>query len=103
LESSTPSRDQNLHAAGYVHCDIHPKNILFNPSTEAVAIIDFGAAVEIGSNGRERSWEYSAPEQWAHEKCTRRADAFAVVGVLIYLLTGCAPFVAEGRGDLTHK
>ena len=94
---------KNLHDVGYVHCDIKPKIILFDESKNAITIIDFGGAVEINGNGIERSWEYSAPEQWARAKCTRRTDAFAVVGILIYLLTGCAPFVAEGEaGYMEH-
>ena len=94
---------KNLHAAGFIHSDIQPKNILFNPYDGAVSIIDFGAAVEIGERGRDRCWEYSAPEQWGGGECTRRTDAFAVVGVLIYLLTGRAPFAIEGKREAHRR
>lgn len=89
-----------LHKAGYIHTDMHPKNLLpliadDGATIAGVAVIDFGAAVKIGSPARGRSWEYSAPEQWRHKegvKSSRRTDAFAVAAVLYYLVTGKAPF-----------
>lgn len=39
---------KRLHDAGYVHNDIHDGNILYNPDTGEVSLIDFGLAGRIG-------------------------------------------------------
>ena len=93
-----------LHNAGWVHMDVQPGNVLYNRRTEKVTLIDYGAAVKNEASGdqvRDRSWEDSAPEQWDRQTCTRRTDSFAVVGLLVYLVTGEAPFVARTQED--HK
>lgn len=95
-----------LHGNGMVHMDVQPKNVLYNELTGTVTLIDYAAVVQIGASGekvRERTWEYSAPEQWSKQECTRRTDGFAVVGLLIYLVTGEAPFYVPGGGGGAHK
>ena len=39
-----------------------------------------------------RTWAYCAPEQWRGEPCCERTDVFGTAGVLLYLLSGQAPF-----------
>ena len=87
--------------------DVQPKNVLYSELTGKVTLIDYGAVVQSGASGenvRERTWEYSAPEQWSKQECTRRTDGFAVAGLLIYLVTGEAPFYVRGdREGVAHK
>jgi predicted Ser/Thr protein kinase len=39
------NRFESVHEAGYVHVDVHRRNILVNEATGGVALIDFGLAV----------------------------------------------------------
>ena len=60
-----------VHQAGVIHKDVNPNNIVFNPSTRAVQLIDFGISAQIetelqgaGSvHDLEGTLEYAAPEQ----------------------------------------
>ena len=83
-----------LHAKGWVHCDVQPKNMLQGCESDSVTLIDFGTCIRVGeSEGvRERSWEFCAPEQWQKGVVDHRTDAFGSAGILFYLLSGHAPF-----------
>jgi hypothetical protein len=83
-----------LHGQGWVHCDVQPENILVHDAAgqPQVTLIDFGACLKKGSNGRNRCWEYSAPEQWATSPVHEGTDVFGAAAILFYLLFGYAPF-----------
>ena len=66
-----------LHAAGFVHCDLKPNNILVSPDG-VVKVIDFGQACKAGTV-KERiqgTPDYIAPEQVKREAVTFRTDVF---------------------------
>lgn len=53
-----------LHAGGFMHCDVKPRNILWN-TDGAVALADFGLARERSREVKRKSggtWGYRAPE-----------------------------------------
>jgi signal transduction histidine kinase len=83
-----------IHDAGLVHRDVHPHNIVFDPSGPARLIdLGFGAAVE-GSREKHSAGThaYAAPEQ-IHDTATvdGRADLYATGRVLVECLTGRPP------------
>jgi serine/threonine protein kinase len=40
---------EKVHYAGWVHLDISPNNVMFDPETEKVVLIDFGLSKRIGA------------------------------------------------------
>ena len=78
-----------LHAAGWVHCDIKPNNILRSDSGH-VKVIDFGQACKIGTV-KERiqgTPDYIAPEQVARRPISIQTDVFNLGATLYWVLTG---------------
>ena len=61
--SHIAERLKDLHAAGYVHRDIKPGNIMWLPRKKRWTLIDFGCAARTGSNASTGfSLYYAAPE-----------------------------------------
>jgi eukaryotic-like serine/threonine-protein kinase len=93
------------HAAGLVHRDVKPQNLLLS-SDGALKLGDFGIAV--GHEGTRLTLEgtvlgtvgYLAPEQARGEQVTAAADIYAVGAVLYELLTGEPPRGAATLADL---
>jgi serine/threonine-protein kinase len=105
---------EDVHLAGYVHCDIKPGNIILVPTADGrveVKLIDFGCAQAIvpsvetpaapPTKLRFGSMAYMSPEQLLAGKLDERTDVWGL-GVLAYeALTGARPFVVEAGGNLT--
>jgi DNA-binding beta-propeller fold protein YncE/predicted Ser/Thr protein kinase len=91
------------HAAGLVHRDVKPANVLLGPE-DHVYLTDFGLtkhALSVGSATKEGHWvgtlDYVAPEQIRGERVDARADVYALGCVLFLMLTGEVPFRHEGE------
>jgi serine/threonine-protein kinase len=84
------------HAAGIVHRDVKPHNILLEDGRAYLS--DFGLAKALGDSGvlSEASIvgtvEYMSPEQWRGEKVGPAADVYSLGCVLYEAVTGVAPY-----------
>ncbi|TFB07405.1 Serine/threonine-protein kinase STE20 [Trichoderma ghanense] len=83
---------KNLHAAGIMHRDIDPSNLLvFSLQPAAAAIGDFGMA-KVGSQGVEKSLgslAYQAPEVATRETYTEAIDIFSMALSILATFEGC--------------
>jgi streptogramin lyase/predicted Ser/Thr protein kinase len=90
------------HAAGIVHRDVKPHNILLEG--ERAYLTDFGLAKALGESGVLRgasvvgTAEYMSPEQWRGERVGPPADIYSLGCVLYEALTGVVPY-ARRDGD----
>ncbi|MEG4035477.1 AAA family ATPase [Microcoleus sp. S36b_A4] len=101
-----------IHAANVIHKDINPSNIVYNPETEQLKIIDFGISTQLtretptlkNPNILEGTLAYISPEQTGRMNRTLdyRTDFYSL-GVTFYeLLTGKLPFETEDALELIH-
>jgi predicted ATPase/signal transduction histidine kinase/tRNA A-37 threonylcarbamoyl transferase component Bud32 len=101
-----------IHAANVIHKDINPSNIVYNPGTGQVKIIDFGISTQLtrenptlkNPNVLEGTLAYMSPEQTGrmNRSLDYRTDFYSL-GVTFYeLLTGKLPFETTDALELVH-
>jgi serine/threonine protein kinase len=107
----------SIHAANVIHKDINPSNIVFNPETGQLKIIDFGISTQLtrenpiltkalvkNPNVLEGTLAYMSPEQTGrmNRSLDYRTDFYSL-GVTFYeLLTGQLPFETTDALELVH-
>lgn len=88
-----------IHAAGIVHRDMKPANVMLTDDL-SVKLTDFGiarmTAMDKTGAGMVGTPHYMAPEQFSGANIDARADIYATGVVLYEILTGQRPF--EGGG-----
>ena len=94
-----------IHAAGLIHRDVKPANVLLSGDDggDHAYITDFGVARNVATEsgltqtGRfVGTLDYVAPEQISGGAIDARADVYALGCLLFKLLTGEVPFPKEG-------
>ena len=90
------------HAAGIVHRDVKPHNILVEG--DRAYLSDFGLAKAFDESGAASgasvvgTAQYMSPEQWRGDSIGPAADVYSLGCVLYEALTGIAPF-QRGEAD----
>jgi eukaryotic-like serine/threonine-protein kinase len=96
------------HAAGVVHRDVKPANVLLTPSGE-IKVTDFGIARAVDDDtvtppsSVVGSAPYLSPEQVRGEAGDARSDLYALGVVLFQMLTGRLPFEADTAVAMAFK
>ncbi|TAE54159.1 MAG: GAF domain-containing protein [Nostocales cyanobacterium] len=101
-----------LYQQQVIHKDIKPKNIIINPKTKEVKLIDFSISCLLpkevseikNPNVLEGTLPYMSPEQTGrmNRGIDYRTDFYSL-GVTFYqLLTGQLPFISEDPLELVH-
>ncbi|MEO8703494.1 MAG: serine/threonine-protein kinase [Kofleriaceae bacterium] len=105
---SIASALSETHAAGVVHRDLKPTNVMWRRDRhgdDRITIVDFGIAVckpgnadatRLTAGGLIGTPHYMSPEQAHGEVVDARADIYALGCLLFELVTGTTPF--EGSG-----
>ncbi|OBG35117.1 serine/threonine protein kinase [Mycobacterium alsense] len=91
------------HAAGVMHRDVKPENILVSADDFAY-LVDFGIASATSDEKLTQfgttvgTVKYMAPERFSEGEVTYRADIYALACVLYECLTGSPPYTGDTIG-----
>jgi serine/threonine protein kinase len=100
-----------MHAAGVLHRDLKPLNVLLGENDEPL-VADFGLARRVGAESDLTytglpvgTRQYMAPEQTLgrHTDYTVSCDVWALGVTLFEVLTGQRPFADDTTTDLYHR
>ena len=86
-----------IHAAGLVHGDVAPQNLLVE--VERTVLVDLGLATGSGARGTPA---YMAPEALAG-LVEPRSDLYGLGATLVRLVTGRPPFEGKHLGELAQR
>ncbi|NJK62252.1 MAG: AAA family ATPase [Synechococcaceae cyanobacterium SM2_3_1] len=102
-----------LHSARVIHKDLNPSNILLNPQTGQVKLIDFGLSTFLSQEKLpfrpveylEGTLAYIAPEQTGrmNRVLDYRSDLYSLGATFYELLTAYPPFPQEDPLELIHS
>ncbi|MFC4496008.1 serine/threonine-protein kinase [Streptomyces ovatisporus] len=86
------------HAAGVLHRDVKPANVLVQEGSERIVLTDFGIAAASGTDTLTRTGEfvgsidYASPERMLGRDAGPSADAWALGATLYEAVEGVPPF-----------
>ena len=98
-----------VHEAGIVHRDLKPDNLMYDPVTRQVKLLDFGIATATDTTPDERltragffvgTLMYVAPEALSGELVTESADQYSLGTIAYCLLSGCLPYSAKSPREM---
>ncbi|MEU2908826.1 protein kinase domain-containing protein [Streptomyces massasporeus] len=96
------------HAAGVLHRDLKPDNVLLETGTDRVVLTDFGIAQVAGtptlteSGSFVGSPEYTAPERMSGARTGPESDLWSLGALLCAALSGETPFHRDSLGGILH-
>ena len=96
------------HAAGIIHRDVKPGNIMVTPDG-SVKVLDFGIARALDGNTLTQTATvlgtsaYMSPEQALGQPVDARSDIYSLGCVLYEMLTGEPPFTADVSAAVLHQ
>ena len=95
---------QAAHAVGIVHRDLKPDNVMYDPASGEVKLLDFGIATDTDTAPEQRltragffvgTLMYVAPEALSGELVTPAADQYSLATITYLMLCGCLPYTAK--------
>jgi serine/threonine-protein kinase len=97
------------HAAGIIHRDLKPDNVMYDPATKQVKLLDFGIAAHADLAPEERltragffvgTLMYVAPEALSGQLVTPAADQYSLATIAYYLLSGTHPYTGKSQREM---
>jgi serine/threonine protein kinase len=100
---------QAAHNAGIIHRDLKPDNLMYDPESKQVKLLDFGIAAQADLTPEERltragffvgTLMYVAPEALSGQLVTPAADQYSLATIAYYLLSGALPYLARSQREM---
>lgn len=96
---------RDVHARGFVHCDVKGRNVLLSGNRAAAKLADFGAAVEVGASPEllpRGSPMWMAPEVVRRERQGRESDVWSLGCTVIEIVNGKPAWEDHGVDTLSR-
>ncbi|WP_329272371.1 serine/threonine-protein kinase [Streptomyces sp. NBC_01451] len=96
------------HAAGVLHRDVKPANVLLEDGSDRIVLTDFGIAQVAGATTLTESGsfvgspEYTAPERMSGVRTGPESDLWSLGALLCTALSGESPFRRDSLGGILH-